>query len=76
MRQIGLDHGASDLAMPPIRPDEAKDATTALCPQHGSQLTHLNADGTVFWCPLGLMYWRASKRLNGFHSRLAWPKGL
>lgn len=76
MRQIGLDHGASDLAMPPIRPDEAKLAEIALCPQHRSELTHLNREAAVMFCPLGGMYWRAAKGSNGMFTKLPFPKGL
>lgn len=76
MRQIGLTHGASDLAIPPIRPDEAKLAEIALCPAHGSRFEHLNRPGTVMFCPLGGMYWRANQGGHGMHARLSWPRGM
>jgi hypothetical protein len=75
MRDIG-GFPVSELAMPMIRPDEAMGAPHALCPAHGSQLTHLNEPGAVLFCPAGMMYWRASKGGQGMHSRLSWPKGM
>jgi len=76
MRDIGLLHGASELAMPPILPHEAKTAEIALCPQHGSEFQMLNQEGKVYFCPLAGCFWRAGKRGHGMNARLTWPKGM
>ena len=75
-RDVGLHHPVSDFAMPPIRPDEARDAEIALCPAHTSGRDHLNVDGRAYFCPMGGQFWRASRRQNGFHTQLVWPRGM
>jgi len=79
-RQIGLDYPASSLAQPPIRPDEALNAPTAVCRYHDGRIRHTWAEGdrygNVYFCPIGQMYWRLNKHQNGFLEPLSFPKGL
>lgn len=54
----------SDLARPTIRPDEAEHADTAICRVHNGQIKHYptlqDADGSVYFCPVGGQFWRYS----------------
>ena len=75
MRDIG-GFPISELAMPMIRPDEAAGADRALCPWHSVKFIHLNQEGKVYYCPAGAMFWRYSKRTNGFHAQLRFPRNL
>jgi hypothetical protein len=65
-----LPYPASSLADPPITLAEALAVDlaqdTTLCRLHRGQLTHLNEDGRVYFCPIGRMFWRHSKRPSEF----------
>ena len=65
-----LPYPASSLAEPSITLVEALAVDpahdTTVCRWHKGQLTHLNADGMVYFCPIGRMYWRYSKQPNDF----------
>jgi hypothetical protein len=39
---------------------------TTLCRWHKGEFTHLNVEGTVYFCPIGRMYYRHSKQLSDF----------
>jgi hypothetical protein len=69
---------ASSLADPPITLAEALAVDlaqdTTLCRLHRGQLTHLNEDGRVYFCPIGRMFWRHSKRPSEFLKPLNYPK--
>ena len=61
---------ASSLADPPITLAEALAVdlaqATTLCRLHRGQHTHLNVDGRVYFCPIGRIYWRHTKRPSEF----------
>ena len=65
-----LPYPASSLADPPITLAEARAVNLAQytkpCRLHRGQYTHLNADGSVYFCAIGRMYWRYSKRPSEF----------
>jgi hypothetical protein len=65
----------SPLAEPPITSEEAGSVdlatNTTVCRWHGGQLTSLNAEGKVYFCPIGRQYWRFSKQLCDFFRPLA-----
>lgn len=79
-REIGLDYPASGDAMPPIHPEEARGAATAICRYHKGRIIHGLATGErygqVFYCPIGRQYWRLTERVSAMHRPLAWPKGM
>jgi hypothetical protein len=79
MREIGLDYPASD-AIPPILPEEARNAEPALCRLHKGRIAIQLADGDfygkVFFCPVGRSYWRLSKQQDGMLKPLKFPKGM
>lgn len=65
-----LPYPCSSLADPPITVAEARAVDlgrdTTVCRWHKGQLAHLNADGKVYFCPTGRMYWRHTKQLSDF----------
>jgi hypothetical protein len=69
-RRHERNYPASALADPPITlaeglaVDLAQDTT--LCRLHRGQHTQLNIDGRVYFCPVGRMFWRYSKRPSEF----------
>jgi hypothetical protein len=65
-----LPHPVSSLADPPISIEEAKTAETAICRWHGSQYTHLNVEGRVYFCPIGGQLWRHSAKQSGMYALL------
>lgn len=65
-----LPHPASSLAAPPITPEEARAAETAICPRHGSQYGHLNVEGRAYFCPIGRQLWRHSQHRSGMYAPL------
>jgi hypothetical protein len=71
-------YAASSLADPPITLVEALAVdlgrVTTLCWLHRGHLTHLNVDRKVYFCPIGGMYWRYSKRPSEFLRPLRYPK--
>ena len=73
-----LPYPASSLADPPITLSEALAVDlgrdTTICRWHRGQYTHLNADGNVYFCPIGRMYWRHTKRPSEFLRPLPYPK--
>jgi hypothetical protein len=79
MREIGLAFPAAD-AIPPILPDEARAAETAICRLHKGRiaegLTSTDRYGQVYLCPVGRSFWRLSKGEDGMHKPLRFPKGL
>jgi hypothetical protein len=68
----------SSLAEPPITTEEAQSVDlatdTTVCRRHGGRLTHLNAEGAVYFCPVGQQLWRYSKQLNEFLRPLHYQK--
>lgn len=80
MKDIGLDHGASDLAEPPIGQDEARSAEPAICRFHGGligqRLAAGDRYGKVYYCDAGRMFWRLTRRPSGMMTPLHFPKGL
>jgi hypothetical protein len=60
----------STLAEPPITDAEAEAVDlardTTLCRLHRGQFGHLNVDGRVYFCPVGRMFWRYTKRPSEF----------
>lgn len=62
----------STLARPPIQTHEVEHAKDAVCPQHNGLIRETgDKPGTVFWCPVGRMYWRYQPdREPGFKTRL------
>lgn len=58
----------SDLADPPIQPDEIEGVETAICRIHGGLLrygrTAQDRDGRVYFCPVGDTYWRLGRSAN------------
>jgi hypothetical protein len=75
-----LPYPASSLADPPIALAEALAVDlgrdTTLCRRHRGEFTHLNFNGKVYFCPVGRMYWRYTKRPSEFLRPLRYPKGL
>jgi hypothetical protein len=73
-----LPYPASSLADPPITMAEALAVDPAhdtnVCRWHKGQLTHLNVDGRVYFCPIGGMYWRYSKQPSEFLRPLQYPQ--
>lgn len=65
-----LPHPASSLADPPITPEEARTAETAICRWHGSQYAHLNVEGRAYYCPMGGQLWRHSNQQSGMYAPL------
>jgi hypothetical protein len=69
---------ASSLADPPITLTEALAVDlahdTTPCRLHRGQYTHLNADGKIYFCPIGRMYWRYAKRPSEFLKPLTFPR--
>jgi hypothetical protein len=65
-----LPYPCSELADPPITIAEARAVDmgrdTTLCRWHRGQFTHLNADGAVYFCPVGRQYWRYTKQPSDF----------
>jgi hypothetical protein len=63
-------HPASSLANPPVTLAEALAVDlgrdTTICRWHRGQYTHLNADGKVYFCPTGRMYWRYTRQPSEF----------
>jgi hypothetical protein len=47
---------------------------TTVCRWHRGWHTHLNVDGTVYYCPIGQMYWRYAKQPSGFLKPLQYAK--
>ena len=72
-----LPYPASSLADPPITLAEALAVDlgrdTTLCRLHRGQLTHLNEDGKVYFCPIGRRFWRYTKQPNEFLRALQYP---
>lgn len=65
----------SPLARPPIQPDEAKCAETAICRNHKGLITVTgDVDGAVFLCPIGRQYWRYSSERGSMYTPLTYPK--
>jgi hypothetical protein len=69
-----ISYPRSSLAEPPITSEEAGsvDLTidTSVCRWHKGQLTHLNADGKVYFCPIGQQYWRYSNQSRDMYAPL------
>jgi len=66
---------ASDLARPPIQPIEAQGADTAICVNHKGLIREMgDKEGTVFYCPIGRMYWRYTKVRTGMNAPLKYEK--
>jgi hypothetical protein len=65
-----LPYSRSELADPAITIAEARAVDlgrdTAVCRWHKGDFTHLNADGKVYFCPVGRQYWRYTKQLSAF----------
>lgn len=72
-------HSCSELADPPITPEEARTVDlardTTVCRWHHGQHTHLNAEGRVYFCAIGKQLFRHSKLLSDFLKPLPYPKG-
>lgn len=68
----------SPLARPPIQPDEAKNADTAICRNHKGLITVTgDVEGRVFFCPIGKSYWRYQMNEPGMYSPLSYgPTGV
>jgi hypothetical protein len=73
-----LPYPASSLADPPITLAEALAVDpaqeTTLCRLHRGQHIHLNLDGQVYFCPIGRMYWRHTKKPSEFLRPLRYPR--
>lgn len=65
-----LPYPASTIAEPPIMAEEARAATETICRWHEGRIatspTPSDTEGTVFFCPIGRMYWRYAKQMSGF----------
>lgn len=74
-----MPHPASDLADPPITPDEARAAETAVCRYHNGRIGHSpttsDIEGRVLFCPVGGQYWRYSKQQSGMYAPLDYGPG-
>ncbi len=64
----------SELALPPIRPEEAEKADYALCPYHNGEARAPWAhEGRVFYCPIGRQFWRFTEKRSAFNARIHYP---
>jgi hypothetical protein len=74
-----LPFARSENADPPISFAEAKAATETVCRFHkgiiGQPGGAMDADGTVFLCPIGRQYWRYTKQTGGMFAPLRYPRG-
>jgi hypothetical protein len=75
--QLVLPYRRSDIAEPAITPDEARAPETAICRWHNGHIGHTrvssDAEGKVYFCPMGRMYWRLNKRMSDFLKPLTYP---
>lgn len=64
--------GFSALARPPVQPQEAESADTAICPYHNGLIRETGErEGRVLFCPIGRQYWRYTRNPgSGFASPL------
>jgi hypothetical protein len=58
--------------------DEARAAETSTCSWHDGRIKAdplpSDVDGNVYFCPLGRLYWRYTKRDDAFHRPLPGPR--
>ena len=73
-----LPYRRSELAAPLITPQEARAASISICRHHNGRIASLptqdDHEGRVYFCPIGAMYWRYSKRPNDFWRPLDYPR--
>jgi hypothetical protein len=65
-----LPYQRSEIADPAISVAEARAADTAVCCWHNGRIktdpVQTDVEGRVYFCPIGLQYWRYSKERKGF----------
>lgn len=70
---------ASNLARPPIQPDECEHADIAICRHHKGlvRFSTEEREGTVYFCPIGKQFWRYTQQQNSFTTPLPYrPSGV
>ncbi len=66
----------SSLAIPPITPQEARDAQHSICCVHDGLVRQTgDVEGRVFFCPSGSEYWRYTRNPPnaGMYGPLSYP---
>jgi hypothetical protein len=75
--RTGTDYPCSSLAEPPISHAEARAVDlgrdTTPCRWHKGEFTHLSVDGKVYFCPIGMQFFRQSKQLSDLLRPLPHP---
>ncbi len=63
----------SNLAKPPIQPEEASKADTSICPTHEGIVRFTgDAEGKVYFCPVGGEMWRYTLKRTGMNAPLSY----